>query len=132
MSDHSIAMKTSEVLYAAADNLEENGWTRWLRGMNLEGPHCLMGAIGHAIQADTFVSSADGVTRYSYDTVLKTPAATAFAEHIGIDLGLLPDPLFGWNDESGRTATDVVEALRACAVIQAARETADERVQVSA
>jgi hypothetical protein len=35
------------------------------------------------------------------------------------------DTLWGWNDRGSRTAAEVIEVLRACAVIEAAREEQD-------
>jgi len=95
-------MNVSEALNRAADHLEVNGWMSMAycpRDQPLAT--CAHVAIGEVTQ------SADG------------PADRAFWTYLG---GTGCDAIWAWNDAPDRTAAEVVEALRACAVIQASRE----------
>ena len=106
MSDHSIAMKLSEVLYRAADRIE---WFGHLKGAAI-GPE------GDYRTAPTCAVGAISVTTLP-DVELGRRAADALSAHLGRGI-------VDWNDEDERTADEVVEALRAAAVIEAAKETA--------
>ena len=112
-------MPTSEVLNRAADLIEERGWTQgdgWvLRESTPDAPLCLEGGI----QAATGLVGQDRL-----DALWACPAWTAVADYL--------DTLnvYGWNDRAGRTASEVVEVLRACAAIEASRER--EPAEVSA
>lgn len=111
---------TSEILNRAADLIEERGWTSGPRGMEVDGPLCLEGAIGAVIGAEVI-----GGLRpfYAYSDVEACPAGTAVIAYLGEQH---PDQ---WNDRPGRTATEVIEVLRAVAVIEAARK--EERAEVT-
>jgi hypothetical protein len=128
-----IQMKTSEVLYAAADLIQERGWLQGPSGWG-GGSLCLEGgmlaAVGQRFGAVDMVG------------FWECPAYRAVMQYLGRDesraavfAGDHPRPieaLWAWNDEPERTAEQVIGTLRACAVIESAKETADEREAVSA
>jgi hypothetical protein len=113
-------MNTSEVLNKAADLIEERGWVQGgVNGIDdpwglAGGPVCLEGSIVAALGLK-FRSAL-------YDC----PAYNAVAQHL--DRKPMPadapfhDSLWAWNDAPARTASEVIEVLRAAAVIEAARE----------
>jgi hypothetical protein len=121
-------MNTSEVLNTAADLLEERGW----RPGDWGGPGstlCLEGGILAALGIDHFraLNQADTMSVFEF---WACPAYRAVADHLGMDVSLTKgrqpaEPLWQWNDGKGRTAAEVIEVLRACAVIEAAREEQD-------
>lgn len=115
-------MKTSEILDKAADLIEERGWTTgeatdpW--GLDGKSPVCLEGGI----------LAASGLKGLAGRSLLdKCPAARAVASYLNTS-----EELWLWNDSGVRTAEQVIEVLRATAVIEAAREEAFERESVSA
>lgn len=115
---------TSEILNKAADYIETEGWLSGACGMEADTPGlCIEGAIGAAIGASTFGFGERQV--YAYDEVEECPAALAVSVHLETS-----GNLYDWNDAKGRTAEEVIEVLRATAVIEAARES--ELAQVSA
>lgn len=107
-------MLTSEVLNTAADLIEKRGWTTmlglgsdeaveaWFPKPTSTGPLCLEGGINGACQDEKRLARA------SIDIL---------AEYLD-----WTRPLFAWNDRTGRTAAEVIEVLRACALIESARE----------
>lgn len=118
---------TSEVLNLAADLIEERGWTRgggadgegWHPTPGSTTPLCLEGAI----------RAASGM-----DDKHNCPAWLVVSRYLRGRPDAIPSPIladgvivFGWNDRPHRTQAEVVEVLRATAVIEAARETAHER-----
>lgn len=131
-------MNTSDVLNKAADLIEERGWTAgsgWTDLQTSNGPVCIQGAVAAAMGYD------NGVGR------MGCPAGQAVMSYLGLKMGL-----FSWNDNllwnnssclqgyvggTEETATafaaeQAIATLRACAVIEAARENTDAREQVSA
>jgi len=125
-------MLTSEILNRAADLIEERGWTvgDWGLGDDHSMPLCLEGGIAVA-SGNNLIGSV---------LLEKCPAARAVHEYL-----LLADDeqLWEWNDRSmsycarvgvpfggsdDRTAADVIEVLRAAAVVEQAREA--ERAQL--
>jgi hypothetical protein len=135
-------MTVSETLNRAADLIEERGWNVDGNGWCVNGgqPLCLEGALGAA-------QDMDGIRSWG------TPAHRAVVEHLRDRTTKMP---FRWNDdlfhahvkaaiaahdfstpfdmdsaraearENGKT--EVIATLRACAVIEAAKETANARV----
>lgn len=114
---------TSEVLYLAADLIEQQGWTQvngtnsieddiqaWYPKPGSTLPLCLEGGL----------YSAAGSCSDSYD------AKVALGEYLGIQW----TRLYVWNDRTAKSAAEVIEVLRACAVIEAAKENADVRESV--
>ena len=100
-------MKTSEILYGASDHIERYGHCVGAAFEDLgdfrKSPACIIGAMGAVFFGDT------------------DPAIKAFDEYIGKQYGT-PD----WSDS--HTQAEVVAALRACAVIEASRESTTSRV----
>ena len=110
-------MKVSETLNKAADLIEERGWAQGSAGWaESESGLCLEGGI----QAATGMLSHTGITECS--------AYRAVWNHLRTDSrwGFFRTNLFDWNDVGGRTANEVIEVLRACALIESAREEQDE------
>lgn len=92
----------AEILERAAQILEERGWTQGRYGADsidiiTAGPHCAIGAIATAY-GDS-------------DKYLRSEAELVLAEFLGLEYGDV-EP---WNDEEGRTAGEVIAALRAAA-----------------
>lgn len=108
-------MLVSEQLNLAADLIERDGWTRGTVGMNVVGPHCLEGAIKAV--TDAAVRSGDQ-GRYLYVDD-NCPVGEAVRSYLG---GRAHGGyLFIWNDNQPGAA-EVIEVLRATAVIEQARE----------
>lgn len=130
-------METSEVLYRAADLIEQRGWTQGIGfgkpdpwGHDGQGPVCLEGAIFAAEDwAHGYVVGAP-----AYD---RCPAYQAMWSYLGLGFretpfGLERNPLFFFNDSSETTQFAVVSALRAAAVIEAAKENQHIKQEVAA
>lgn len=130
-------MNTSEVLDRAADLIEERGWAVGNRGLNVNGPYCLEGALYAAGGSkDTFVwgceplapnDSAKGDKMFSYLREEDCPTLAAVTAYLAQPEGRV----WEWNDSRG-SADEVIETLRACAVIEAARESAPRNAEVTA
>lgn len=114
-------MKTSEVLNKAADLIEERGWGQGPRTWTTEGAElCLEGAIAAAMgkNANRSPRFENGIWPEDIQTC---PAGAAVRDHLEWTHAYL----CMWNDKTERTADEVIEVLRACAVIEAAREEQD-------
>ena len=93
-------------LRAAADVLERDGWTQGDYHAS-DGCHCVVGAIEVATgywtssrpQHDLSVTARRETAVDVFEAVLESPA----------------DTVFDWNDAPGRTAAEVIAALRAAA-----------------
>ena len=120
-------MQTSEVLNRAADLIEERGWGTGPRSIMSEEAPCLMGAIFAAEFGRPAESEMEGISRVS-----SCPAGVALHDYLQDRDASIRGPHFLWrfNDAAGRTASEVIEVLRACAVIEASRER--EAAEVSA
>lgn len=116
---------TSEVLNRAADLIEDYGWGQGVGSMIGAGGVCVMGAILHAVQGR--FARPDENDQDTYDVVDACPAGQAMYRYLALPEG---SELFDWNDKKVRTQSEVVEAIRACAVIEASRER--EAAEVSA
>lgn len=117
-------MKTSEVLNTAADLIEERGWVRgegWIHADDPNKSLCLEGGIQAAMGL-----TWEQVEQSSFDALWACPAYNAVRDYLEIG-----SALFQWNDRVDRTQAEVVEVLRATAVIEAAKEEAPVRVAVS-
>lgn len=123
-------MKTSEILNRSADEILGRGWVQggsaaanddpW--GTQTEGaPVCLEGGIIAAmgIKIEDFGIPPDDFHH--------CPAYAAVQQYIGFGEN---DLVFEWNDVPERTAEEVIEVLRACAVIEEARENSEVRESV--
>lgn len=89
-------MTVSETLERAAEILEHDGWCQG-RYVSEDGSRCLMGALWRA--------AYDGGGAYTL------PEEESLRKFLGVGYRRLSQ----WNDAPGRTAKEVVAALRACA-----------------
>lgn len=120
-------MNTSEVLNRAADLIELRGWMHgqgWNEGEDGR-PLCLEGAIMAALGV-----TVDPFDEESFITLSEfelCPAYRAVQGYLGTDV-----QLYRWNDafigSTRRTAAEVIEVLRAAAVIEQAKEAAPVEV----
>lgn len=118
-------MNTSEVLNRAADLIEKRGWGGdWYATEN--EPVCVEGALLAAIgmKPDDRWALDEGDRPVFYSC----PAYLAVTEYLGDVLFPRVDPLWVWNDDSDRTQAEVIEVLRAAAVIEQAKEAAPVEV----
>lgn len=119
---------TSEVLNRAADLIESRGWVQGSAGMIIatDSPLCLQGAIGAAagMAESPDARHSSGAPVYDYLVTQTCPAGDAVRAYLGYGKPWM------WNDHHERTATEVIEVLRAVAVIEAARE--ESRAEVTA
>lgn len=106
-------MTTAEVLRAAADRIEKYGWCQGGTGEQGER-RCAMRAISHAIDAAFNVtiatdrrSPAAHVAKRAFEG-----ARVALMKHLNLTGGWAVP---GWNDAPGRTAEEVIAALRGAA-----------------
>lgn len=103
-------LRTSEVLNLAADYIELNGWKQGGGWWPESGePACAEGGIDR-VCSDRMPKDDEWLTR-------KRLAVAALSEYVG---------QYGWywNDTPGLRQSDVIETLRAVAVVEAAREDA--------
>lgn len=133
-------MLTSEVLDRAADEIERRGWVQG-SGWNLDsgGPTCLEGAIATVLEWDRDMPM-------SFGALSACPAGQAVRAYLdmnpkigearewctGSGAATACAPLFYWNDTPGRTAAEVIEVLRAAAMVERTREAAAVAEAVSA
>lgn len=131
---------TAQVLDYAADLLELRGWQTGVGGWGCafrpEGALCVEGALGAALGLEPHPTW--GYTNHMR-AINESPAGVALREFLGDALtnarqdytasgrqaAELDDDeplLYEWNDRRGRTQIEVVEALRATAIIAGARE----------
>lgn len=100
-------MNTSDVLNKAADHIQRFGHMKgdgFGEGPVLMAPACIIGAIG--VATDFAVGCDESV------------ATGSVRNYLG-------GSVVAWNDAPERTAAEVIEVLRACAVIEQAREEQD-------
>lgn len=119
---------TSEVLYRAADLIEERGWGQGPGSMYANDGVCAMGAI-HLAAFDRLAGERDN----SYLDVHLCPAGQALYEYL-VEGGVTDwqdDTIWEWNDDQS-SSEPVIAAIRAAAVIEAAKENAETRQAVTA
>lgn len=87
-------MTPNEVLFDAARHLEVHGWLQGIAGESRK-PCCLIGA---TVAVDPLGEA-------------RTEAQAILRDHLGVRSGGLAQ----WNDAPGRTAAEVIAALRAAA-----------------
>lgn len=115
-----VSAQVAADLRAAADVLERDGWTQEVfHALADEGRicHCAEGAIQFvvgrhvALRPDVFSDSgANWVVHYGVNAELRYEAAeSALCDYID------SDAIPRWNDAPGRTAAEVIAALRAAA-----------------
>ena len=127
-------MRTSEVLNKAADLIQERGWTRGGGWLISDDPTtspklCLEGALQAAAGIPAVLARDAGDLSYRINH--ECPAGRAVRAYLADQHN---KGLFLWNDHLPRTAEQVIEVLRATAVIEAAREShmADDMVALMA
>lgn len=117
-------MRTSEVLNKAADLIETRGWSQgsWGGGASCSAPVCVEGAIAAAMDlslgALLLTEPRSAEENHAFIQMLDCPAYAAVSSFLAISSG----GLYVWNDEHGRTAEQVIEVLRAAALIEQAKE----------
>ncbi len=105
-------LTTSQVLNKAADLIEERGWRR--------GPGMQIDSVGLCLEQAVSAAAGNIIAgSYAYLQAIPCAAGHALIEHLGNNQPYI------WNDEPGRTASEVIEVLRATALIEAAREEQD-------
>lgn len=87
-----MSAQVAQDLRAAAEVLERDGWTQD-ESISDSGQHCAIGAIVEAVDKD--------MSR-------ENPAYYTFRDYLGQSVSR-------WNDRKGRTADEVIDALRAAA-----------------
>jgi hypothetical protein len=96
-----VSAQTAADLRAAADVLERDGWTQGsFKDQN--GCRCAAGAISK-VALDRFPEDSD----FNFDE--------AFEDALDALRAFVGKPVVVWNDERGRTAAEVIAALRAAA-----------------
>jgi hypothetical protein len=116
-------MQTSETLDKAGDQVERG----WAQGqlVNSLGQVCAIGGIATALDLRCGCGQNNNACHGLAYPDSDEPALVALARHVG-GAGFTPiDDITAWNDEPGRTAAEVIEVLRAAAVIESARESQD-------
>jgi hypothetical protein len=123
----SLVERTSEVLNKAADLIEQRGWTKGCGWQltdfdNGTDAICLEGAIQLAAGFPAVPQSEAAMLA---DRVRFCPAGQAVVTYLAdADRHDRNGWLFTWNDQRS-DAAEVIEVLRACAVIEQAREEQD-------
>jgi hypothetical protein len=118
-----VELTTSQVLNRAADLIEERGWGKGPLSMFGEVGLCVMGAL---YAAETGALASGSNDENAYDTAERCPAGQAVVAHLGDRLYPPDDPqMWRWNDLVASDGKQVIEVLRATALIEAAREEQD-------
>lgn len=126
-------MSVSETLNRAADLIEERGWTQGPGGWYALNryPLCIEGAIYAVLVEEGSEPPTYGATKS--EAVNLCPAGQALREYLRLGPmkrishadgthSLVGVRLYSWNDARAEDARQVIEALRATAVIEAAKE----------
>lgn len=131
---------TSEVLDLAADDIQANGWAQGPQGMAVDGPHCILGAIGSVLEVTAYATNLPFASDmnhvgFAYDMheVGKTEAGLAMIDYLPTpdwEMEGLPgySLVYRWNDRGTRTAEDVIAVLRAAAAVERVKESAEQTV----
>lgn len=120
-------MNTSEVLDRAADEIERRGWsqgTGWFPRSDESTPVCAEGALRLACGFGGGV----GLDGAWFDLASKRAACDALSAYLTdrfpecinqVTGAVIP---FSWNDARSRTQAEVIEVLRAAAMVERTRE----------
>lgn len=119
-------MRTSEVLNKAADLIQQHGWTH-VKDQTTRNPWggagrpmCLEGGILAALGLEP---SVNGLGDEENEQLVTCPAYKAVQEYLGFEpKGDIKNRLYRFNDAEGRTAQEVIEVLRATALLESAKE----------
>ncbi len=124
--------EVAETLHRAADLIEERGWVRgsgWVTPSRASGPLCLEGGIMAALGLQLPDQILDDRLFAPLVTCPAYRAVSAYLEREEVTImpsgGMVGGLLYRWNDESARTAAEVVEVLRAAAAIEQAKHDAE-------
>lgn len=125
-------MNTSETLNKAADYIKQYGWQQGGPG----GVVYPWGTEGTAACLEGGICAASGIERedgLAPNGLESCPAYLAVKDYLADPMEDWM-PVYRWNDKPGRTAEEVIEVLRAAAVIEQAREesTVKQLVEVTA
>ena len=128
-------MRTPEVLNKAADLIERYGWVQIGDTMNGSmnpwggngAPMCLEGGILAAMGLEP---SANGLGDEANEQLVSCPAYKAVQEYLGLETKAdITNRLYRFNDAEGRTAREVIEVLRATALLESAKENNNVEVE---
>jgi hypothetical protein len=113
------SMPTSEVLDLAADKIQERGWVTIRDCDDFQDP---WKGSGTGLCLEGGIMAAAGVV--DSHEVLACPAYEAVWDYLTTDnrWGVRRNRLYDWNDTPGRTADEVIEVLRAAAMVERAKE----------
>jgi hypothetical protein len=123
MTDH---QHTAETLNRAADLIEQRGWKSgggWQYADQIydDMPLCLEGGIqaatGHRFTSIHCTPGTDEI-----ESLQACPAYRAVQTYLEVHY----EHIYNWNDTKGRTASEVIEVLRAAAVIEQAKHDVDQ------
>lgn len=122
-------MRTSEILNKAADLIEANGWG--------QGPTTWdnVGGSGYCLEGGILAAMGTSYATVDIFEFWACPSYRAVQEYLGlppVKPGTCEETLFTWNDNHSRTVNEVIEVLRATALIEAAKEDASVEVPVTA
>lgn len=124
-------MLVSETLNKAADLIEERGWRQ---GAWPEGPGSFVGEQAVCLEGALLLVlglSHGSAGREFYGCPAHNAVAAYLERHPFPVHGPIVDALWQWNDSEGRTQAEVIEVLRAAALVEASRE-AEVRESVTA
>jgi hypothetical protein len=111
--------EVADLLDTAGDELERRGWCQGVDGDDGSDPDgcrvCLDGALYAATTGSPFPDPADFHTG---NVGLRCEARQVLREVIGLPF---PEPLTSWNDQPGRTAEQVIAAVRQAARVARGR-----------
>ena len=110
--------EVAETLHRAADLIEQRGWqhgppvdgSAWDWGGEGSASLCLEGAIFAALDRPRYWASNE---------INACPAGRAVRDHLADRF--VGDNLWTWNDDPQRTASEVIEVLRATAAVEQAK-----------
>ena len=135
-------MQTSEVLNRAADLIETHGWVRgadgWAHAPEHVGSLCLEGGIDAAMGGIYDRTVGEFVNCPAYRAVAAYLTAPEGADYMEsyidtyLEVQIPTMRLWRWNDAYPKDASEVIEVLRAAAVIEAVRETEAAETLVAA
>lgn len=105
--------RLADILESAALTLERDGWCQ--DNLTLDGKKCARGALCDAIG----LTEAQSGPVWAHLRRALTHAELALARHLTAEGGRNEGPIVdipGWNDTPGRTAEDVITAMRKTAI----------------
>lgn len=103
----------SSILMQASRIIQERGWA------NGSDADPWAGLTGQSVCAEGAIAAAMQLDGLGYNRVVANgcPAFTAVTKYLGFE-----DRLWAWNDAPGRTATEVINTLKAAAIVELCKE----------